>query len=149
MLSVFLGTCEAVRAMHQHVSGPSASYPPPSPSLASSASLLASNSRGKNRGGIRGSNGDSTEEEEEEEEEGLVRKSGEGEALIGGEGEDGLAGEEGAVLMERLGEQLETESEGKAMPWAHRDIKPVSPPSDERREGADEFRPAGQHHDRR
>lgn len=110
MLHLFLGTCLAVRAMHKHVSGPQASYPP-------SASSPSSSKRGAIRAG-----GDSTEEDDDDE---GVKGVGEGEALISGGGLESVKeqlGEDGA-----LGEP-EGEAPGKDVPWAHRDIKPVRSP---------------------
>lgn len=111
MLSIFLGTCEAVRAMHHYVAGPTAVYPP------TSTSTLSPSNR---TGGIRGE-----EDDEDENEDGPIMTGGEGEALIGGMGGLTGAAEEEGELTASQGEQ----PSGKSQPWAHRDIKPVGPPS--------------------
>lgn len=104
------------------------SYPPPE------GSSLDLASGGEGRGGIR-SGGETTEEEQDDEEESVMRGEGEGEALIGGlegalaEEEGGVAGigEDGGVVMGRLGSKgKESARDGEMVPWAHRDIKPVS-----------------------
>ena len=106
---MFLGTCEAVRAMHHYVAGPTAVYPP-----TPSTSVTPSN----RTGGIR----DGEEDDEDENEDGPIMTGGEGEALIGGMGGlTGAAEEEGEVT----GEQPAS-GKSLAQPWAHRDIKPVS-----------------------
>lgn len=147
ILQIFHGTLLAVRAMHQYVpsassnrrpaaTGPTmggggSSYPPPE----GSSLDLASGSSTQPRGGIR-SEGETTEDEQDDEEESVMRGEGEGEALIGGlegalaEEEGGVAGmgEDGGVVLGRLGSRGDTGKarEGEVVPWAHRDIKPVS-----------------------
>ncbi|GAA5876507.1 hypothetical protein JCM1840_005562 [Sporobolomyces johnsonii] len=155
MLSIFHGTCLAVRAMHQHRSGPSAS-----PSASSSTAGPSASSRDKRapkmnyppRGGIR-SAGETTAEEDfdpdddEEEQPGGLRSGGEGQALIGGlegakarleeegEGVEGMGDEDGATVLGRVGDgkdetggRLEEgeAQQGGVTPWAHRDIKPAN-----------------------
>lgn len=114
MLSLFLGTCEAVRAMHRHTSGPSAAYPPPPKRTVSSSHT-----------------GETTEEEDNDH-----LGDREGDALISGNArieeeaaaeEGGVVGHaDGAIVMGKLENAVVGESSGKDMPWAHRDIKPVS-----------------------
>lgn len=114
MLSVFLGTCEAVSAMHHYISGPSSTsnYPPPSLNpMGASTSMSTIPSSGADTN-------DDDEEDEEDEAETMVGKGSEGEALIGGiaAAQRELEEHDGAdvVLTER-----------KLQHWAHRDIKPV------------------------
>ncbi|KAK4700648.1 hypothetical protein P7C70_g5595, partial [Phenoliferia sp. Uapishka_3] len=120
MLTLFLGTCNAVRAMHKHTSGPPSSYPPPSPLVASSASLSKTHPR---NGAIRvaggGAEAGGAEEEEDDDEHG-IRGEGEDEVLIAGGGLESVK--------EQLGEEggERTEVAGKDVPWAHRDIKPAN-----------------------
>jgi len=152
MLSIFHGTCLAVRAMHLHQSGPSArgagsstrsgtrrpkmgaqAYPPQGRSDAEMST---------------GEELDDFEEDEEDESGGLRSGTNEGQALIGGlesarqqlEEDDGVPGmgeEDGATVLGRLGdgqramggtvgdgEPVEGQK-GSFTPWAHRDIKPV------------------------
>ncbi|KAI5476405.1 serine/threonine-protein kinase [Pseudohyphozyma bogoriensis] len=103
MLQIFLGTCEAVRAMHHHVSGAKPSYPPPSP--------LSSLSK---------PDGESTEEEDAED-----HLAEEGAALMNQEERD-AAGEGVAPSMGGPAVPPKTEEAGKAIAWAHRDIKPAN-----------------------
>lgn len=127
MLSIFLGTCEAVRSLHHYSGPPTTSDYPPSPYPSTTApyppSVIATEVQ--------------TEEETEEEE------HGEEEALIGGlVGLTAAAQEEGlearAEAAEEAspigGEGLNRETEGVGertresafQPWAHRDIKPAN-----------------------
>lgn len=126
MLSIFLGTCDAVAAMHHYETGPSTSYPPPSPdpSSTSTSPVLTSSSKR-----VRRNEEHKEDEEEDEDDETRLTRGGEGEALIGS-----LEGAK-AELEEEEGHRATTEShapslsthtnERMAQPWAHRDIKPV------------------------
>lgn len=125
MLSIFLGTCQAVRAMHQHKSGPSSSNSSRRPRMSPPASTSGTASNGAsyppaNRGG----DATTTEDEafddfdEEEEESGGLRAGTEGQALIGGlesakaqleeeEGDEGMAGlgdDDGATVLGKVGD---------------------------------------------
>jgi len=142
ILSIFHGTCLALRAMHQHVSGPSA-LPHPSSSSSSqpaSKSMKASKGKGKQPAYPPQESDFSLEEEDEDEAEETV----EGQALIGGldaererlredEGVEGMGDQDGAVLLGRLESSAASKNGSAAAggeegfsPWAHRDIKPVS-----------------------
>ncbi|GAA5945916.1 hypothetical protein JCM10213_006179 [Rhodosporidiobolus nylandii] len=143
MLSIFLGTCKAVAAMHLHKSGSSARAGP-----SSSAKRRAP----KMNGSYPPDRAETTEaesDEDEEDESGGLRTGGEGQALIGGieaakaqleesSGDEHLArmGEEdGATVLGKVGDgQSRTggelpegvATEGGVTPWAHRDIKPAN-----------------------
>lgn len=155
MLSIFLGTCQAVRAMHQHKSGPSSSSSSRRPRMSPAASTSGNGANGSRYPPAgRGGDATTTEDEafdefdDEEEESGGLRTGTEGQALIGGlesakaqleeeEGDEGMAGlgdEDGATVLGKVGDgQKQTggvlsDGEGKKgaiTPWAHRDIKPV------------------------
>ncbi|KAM0791956.1 hypothetical protein ACM66B_004207 [Microbotryomycetes sp. NB124-2] len=140
MLSIFLGTCHAVRAMHKYHAGPSASYPPPSASLSQSSVALEQQRR----------RGETTEDDDEDDDEDRIvnRGENEGEALIGGldgakaqlEEQDGdarvpgMGEDDGGIVLGRLGlsdqggdDGAQTQSvQRKQQPWAHRDIKPAN-----------------------
>jgi hypothetical protein len=121
MLSVFLGTCEAVSCLHHYVAGPSSSsssYPPPAATTPTQNSMSVPNSKG-----IR-TNDEGGDEFDDDDDDGetLVMTGNEGEALIGG-----IATAK-AELEEEEGPDDEGESpstERKLQPFAHRDIKPV------------------------
>ncbi|KAK4049253.1 Serine/threonine-protein kinase env7 [Microbotryomycetes sp. JL221] len=142
MLSIFLGTCQAVRAMHEYHAGPSAAtsslsrssrYPPPS---SSSTMTLRDDERQRY-------------EEEEDEDRIITRGDNEDEALIGGlettrqqlveqdQEQDSHESEndgDGIVLSKLDQESIDkndststTQSvQRKQQPWAHRDIKPAN-----------------------
>ncbi|PRQ75713.1 Protein kinase-like domain-containing protein [Rhodotorula toruloides] len=156
MLSIFLGTCQAVRAMHQHKSGPSSSSSSRRPRMSPAASTSGNGANGSRYPPAgRGGDATTTEDEafdefdDEEEESGGLRTGTEGQALIGGlesakaqleeeEGDEGMAGlgdEDGATVLGKVGDgQKQTggvlsDGEGKKgaiTPWAHRDIKPAN-----------------------
>ncbi|KAK4046605.1 Serine/threonine-protein kinase env7 [Microbotryomycetes sp. JL201] len=130
MLSIFLGTCHAVRAMHKYHAGPSASYPPTSASLSQSSMVLQRDN-------------DTADDDDEEEEDRIInRGENEGEALIGGldsanahleEDSDarvpGIGDDDSGIVLGRLGTSENTETQSvqrKQQPWAHRDIKPAN-----------------------
>jgi serine/threonine kinase 16 len=142
MLSLFLGTCEAVRAMHTYIAGPNATYPP---SSASDAKPSASTSRAKAPPRDADS-GSYAVDEDDEDDEGArlapVDSDSQSQPLIGsfghrgGDGveEDagpshfaGLGDEEGAHIEGRLDpepKRVGKAKSGQAQPWAHRDLKP-------------------------
>jgi serine/threonine kinase 16 len=123
MLRLFLGTCEAVRAMHTYVLGPSATYPP---NASTSTSAPSSSSAGRRQGHYQGlpSSGrpdrvadrdDEDDDDDDEDDERHVTKTGNGQEIpligrnmdvSGGEGEveeenderhiGGLAGNSGS-----------------------------------------------------
>ncbi|GAA5853877.1 hypothetical protein JCM5353_003719 [Sporobolomyces roseus] len=150
ILSIFHGTCLAVRAMHQHKSGPSASSSSLRPSTNSSSSTQPSaKSMSKGKGKSKQTlayppqeTDFSLEEEEEDEEEDEAEETVEGQALIGGldterdrlreeEGIiEGMGDQDGAVLLGRLESTTTTKDAGGGgrglNAWAHRDIKPAN-----------------------
>lgn len=154
MLQLFLGTCQAVRAMHTYVSGPSATYPPSS-SRSNLAEVIGSNNgstsnlatgNGTQKKKARKGQFQALEQEEEEEEEAIRGSAGAAEPLIGSidrmnddatadetEASDvpGLGSERGAKLIGRLPVPSpliagSTSSNGTPQPYAHRDIKPAN-----------------------
>lgn len=142
MLSIFLGTCDAVRAMHHYVAGPTAAYPPVPTSASSPSDVDRS-------GGIRLQD----EDEEEDDDDGPIMTGGEGEALIGGlsGAAEEEAAEEGASA-EPVASGSRIATDQKVQPWAHRDIKPVSIMPHRCAHMLDELMLTdmiGQHHDRR
>lgn len=152
ILSIFHGTCLAVRAMHQHKSGPSSSsssLPPSSNSSSSTQPSAKSMSKGKGKSkqtlAYPPQESDfSLEEEEEDEEEDEAEETVEGQALISGldaerdrlreeEGIiEGMGDQDGAVLLGRLVSSTTKDDGGRGggglNAWAHRDIKPVRYP---------------------
>ncbi|GAA5876027.1 hypothetical protein JCM8547_003534 [Rhodosporidiobolus lusitaniae] len=153
MLSLFLGTCHAVRAMHQHKpsssssSGPSGSKRRSPPKMTSNGGASGSYPPASVSGPSAGETEDDSDDEEDDEAGGL-RSGGEGQALIGGiesakaqleesegEGVPGFGEEDGATVLGKLGDgkrstggRLEEgrAEEGGIVPWAHRDIKPAN-----------------------
>lgn len=92
MLSLFLGTCQAVRAMHTYTSaGPSGTYPPSGPGTASTSHLPrtidgavnASGTSKKNKGKGRAVPAERIEQQEDDEEEAIRSAAGAAEPLIG------------------------------------------------------------------
>jgi serine/threonine kinase 16 len=147
MLTLFLGTCQAVQSMHKYTPGSSVSYPP------SQTRLAASNnsSQRKGKGRAMQNNPEDIEQREEEEEEAIRASAGAAEPLIGSmdraaddEHTDGhIVDETGAQNMAGLGETngkllgrlpsspspAPSSSNGNnqtVQPWAHRDIKPAN-----------------------
>ncbi|GAA5821526.1 hypothetical protein JCM11251_000891 [Rhodosporidiobolus azoricus] len=155
MLSLFLGTCQAVRAMHLHKAG--------APDAASSGGgggpSRTGGAGGKRKGPRMNGSGaayppqqaQDTEDslsDDEDDSHGLRTGHSEGEALIGGlesakaqleesEGDEHLSGlsEGEATVLGKLGDgrsetggRLEEGEavEGGLTPWAHRDIKPAN-----------------------
>jgi serine/threonine kinase 16 len=135
MLRLFLGTCEAVRAMHTYVPGPSATYPP---NASSSSSTGQSRYRRTDRKA-------EEDDEDADDDEGrhLAMEDAQAVPLIGsgGRGGDveeendernisGLADGGGATTNGRIVGRLSPTphdsggKEGELQPWAHRDIKP-------------------------
>lgn len=150
MLRIFLGTCEAVRAMHTYHTGPTASASTLS-STASEPTPYPPPLAGRNAAAAGSSTDRDDDEDEEEEGEDLIVNRGDSEqsALIGGLGSDArqteLLEEEGETGMPGIGSDGEGIVLGKLngnaagqgngregskkrelQPWAHRDIKPVS-----------------------
>lgn len=152
MLQLFLGTCQAVRAMHTYVPGPSATYPP-------SSNLVSNGGASKGKGKARriSTDGDDDasriEQQEEEEEEAIRAAAGAAEPLIGsidraaevdetdandvpGLGEDAVTNSTGhQKLIGRLpvpstspnpASRSSTPGAGVPQPYAHRDIKPAN-----------------------
>lgn len=128
MLSIFLGTCEAVQAMHDYIAGPAATYPPSSSTSATSSKVV-----------IREDGPDEDDEDEtplapiDSQQQPLIGQFGH----TGGEGaveEDagpshvaGLGDEEGARIAGRLDPEPKAvgkPKDGQRQPWAHRDLKP-------------------------
>ncbi|GAA6022087.1 hypothetical protein JCM10207_001043 [Rhodosporidiobolus poonsookiae] len=155
MLTHFLGTCHAVRAMHQYRPNGGSSSAPPSGSGGARRGKRGPKMTGKAARYPPAQNGEGTsteddapddDDEDEEDEHGGLRSGGEGEALIGGlesaraqleesEGERGMGDEDGATVLGKVGDgqratggRLEhgEEGEGGVVPWAHRDIKPAN-----------------------
>ena len=148
MLSLFLGTCHAVRAMHAYVAGPQASYPPDatrSPNM--QATPEASTSRSKRTQLEAAIDAEEAEEEaqrvgggEHRQDEPLI---GEGDHR-GGEVEDPTDDLEDdddhsinpKVISGKLDPQPKPNAnrsgakspavDGEQVPWAHRDIKPAN-----------------------
>ena len=92
MLELFLGTCQAVRAMHTYTPGSgqgtargNGTYPPPEQGVQQSngASGLAGSSRKKDKGKGRATTAEQIEQQEEEEEEAIRSAAGAAEPLIG------------------------------------------------------------------
>lgn len=93
MLSLFLGTCQAVESMHTYTPGSSVSYPPSQSRLPTSVQANdSSSSRKKNKGKGRATRQEEEEQEhssiifeqqEEEEEEAIRASAGAAEPLIG------------------------------------------------------------------
>lgn len=147
MLSLFLGTCEAVRAMHTYVPGPSATYPPSNNSTSTlvGSSQPSMNSKGKGRS-LATSSVEQFEEREEAEEEAIRSSAGASEPLIGSidraraeaevdeteAGDMPGLGETSGRLAGRLPSApagdagASSAGKGQMMPWAHRDIKPAN-----------------------
>ncbi|KPV73804.1 uncharacterized protein RHOBADRAFT_66670 [Rhodotorula graminis WP1] len=154
MLSIFHGTCLAVRAMHLHQSGPSARGTSSSTRTSTRRPKMGAQAyppQGRSDAEIStGEELDEFEEEDEDEESGGLRSgTNEGQALIGGlesarqqleEDDDvpGMGEEDGATVLGRLGdgqratggtvdkgEPVEGQK-GSFTPWAHRDIKPAN-----------------------
>ncbi|KAM0748389.1 Pkinase-domain-containing protein [Meredithblackwellia eburnea MCA 4105] len=143
MLSLFLGTCLAVRSMHFHhlpsTASSTSSYPPSS----SVPTITIDDGSGEvRRGGIRAMGESTEEEDDEDDDEGKIMGSsgsgsgvgggrGDREALISGDG--GRALEDHALEMSGdgagLGEIIPGKGKGKGeekLRWAHRDIKPAN-----------------------
>ncbi|GAA5974275.1 hypothetical protein JCM11641_006706 [Rhodosporidiobolus odoratus] len=151
MLHIFLGTCKAVKAMHQHKAGSSSrSGPSSSSSQRNGPKMNGSRSYPPARAEESTEAEDASDDDDDDDDEsGGLRTRGEGQALIGGldsaraqleedSGDEHVAGlgdEDGATVLGKLGDgQKRTggtvaegeEAEGGVTPWAHRDIKPAN-----------------------
>ena len=144
MLSLFLGTCQAVQAMHAYTQGPNATYPPsPSSSRTAFTPVSSKTSKGKAKSVER------LEQEEEDEEEAIRASAGAAEPLIGSIDRAALSAEvdeSKARDLPGLGETRgkivgrlpipspssgtkssgPSSSKGQLQPYAHRDIKPAN-----------------------
>lgn len=130
MLRIFLGTCQAVRAMHQYHSGPTRATEATEAAPGSSTMVYPPGP----------TEDDQAEEEDQEEEDRIVnRQDSEHAALIGGltldarqeaeeNGQDmpGLEDDGGIVLGKLSSGTTGSSKKHSLQPWAHRDIKPVS-----------------------
>ena len=144
MLSLFLGTCQAVQAMHTYMPGPSATYPPSS----SSSTTIRNKASTATASNGKANYSEDVEQEEEDEEEGIRASAGADEPLIGSidrAAQHADADESEAQNIPGLGEtsgrligRVPIPSPGvsasgssnskakKVQPYAHRDIKPAN-----------------------
>ncbi|GAA5888017.1 hypothetical protein JCM16303_000180 [Sporobolomyces ruberrimus] len=156
ILPIFLGTCRAVKAMHQHDSQATSKYAEPSQRKRRAPSMRKG--KGKSTSSLQPSSSyppQSTEDENEQDEEdeddefedadGLRSGEREGEALIGGleatraRLAEATEEEGGGIVLGRVGDRSTTgrttgldesgevgQNAGGITPWAHRDIKPAN-----------------------
>ncbi|GAA5996513.1 hypothetical protein JCM5350_004002 [Sporobolomyces pararoseus] len=155
ILELFLGTCRAVKAMHQHNSNTTTTTTTTTTTDAMIGKMKGKrkgpasiSSKGKGKGKAKQSYppastteeefelaAESDSEDEEEEEDGLRSGEREGEALIGGLeatrnklAEATIEDEEEGIILGRVGERSDDHHQtGNGItPWAHRDIKPAN-----------------------
>lgn len=152
MLTLFLGTCQAVRAMHTYIPGPS-TYPPSTTStttlVSSDGQQKATQYQGKGKGRATASF-EALNAQHDEEEEAIRASAGAAEPLIGSidrasaiaevdeqnaAGLPGFGAETGARITGRLpvpspgiaaSASSHTDGVGAIQPYAHRDIKPAN-----------------------
>ncbi|KAH8929291.1 Pkinase-domain-containing protein [Atractiella rhizophila] len=149
LLSLFLGTCLAVRAMHMYEPGPSASYPPSfsislAEDLADNPGATSTTQLGHFPTDIGGPDDD---DEDEEETSALTEENGHTGGAVGGSTkyQEVMSGDDASRSTVKLSELpskavgmendaqnaenegvVEEEGKPKMQPWAHRDIKPAN-----------------------
>lgn len=123
MLNIFLGTCLAVRAMHDYVAGPAARYPPgdaSSPQMAGPPSSDAQHGEEEDE-----LNAHPIEQPEAPlisrlEDAGVVEEHDDGHM-------PGIGDDDGAPVVGKLDPRVRpAAATGERQPWAHRDIKSVA-----------------------
>lgn len=130
MLQLFLGTCQAVRAMHTYVPGPQAVYPPEGSSSDLHPSRPVRPTSNRSRSDMDGGEEDDEGMRGDREDQQDAPLIGEGDHR-GGEVEDPTEDGETSVISGKLSPKPRPNqntngqaAEGEMQPWAHRDIKP-------------------------